>query len=249
VQPASLTAIHSDCGWRRWSVDRSTQRLNLAGGERLACDSLILDTGARPPRFAPPPGANSARLEYLRDIDDALAVQERLAPGIRLAVIGVAFMGLEGPASCSFGRNCRRDNRSAAIDAIRNKPTILRHLERYLPPLLAPSVSEREGESYVPQHRDVAVDLVPREPQRRRGASSVRSTARGSASLVGALHFDRSDTRRDALATRSCRSKRRVLRNPKRAHPYQAACDGTSNDAVFATYGFRQQYGPTWNLE
>jgi hypothetical protein len=47
------------------------QRLNLAGGERLACDSLMLDTGARPPRFA------------------------------RLAVIGVGVMGPEGPAEVS----------------------------------------------------------------------------------------------------------------------------------------------------
>jgi NADPH-dependent 2,4-dienoyl-CoA reductase/sulfur reductase-like enzyme len=41
------------------------------------------------------PGSDSARVLYLRDIADALALRERLRPGTRLAVIGAGFIGLE----------------------------------------------------------------------------------------------------------------------------------------------------------
>jgi 3-phenylpropionate/trans-cinnamate dioxygenase ferredoxin reductase subunit len=85
-------------------VDRSTQRLVLADGERVAYDTLILATGARPRRLAVP-GANGARLVYLRDIDDALALRERLVPGIHLAVIGAGFIGLE-VAAVARARGC-----------------------------------------------------------------------------------------------------------------------------------------------
>src|SRR5258708_7579046 len=56
-------------------IDRSAQRPDPAGGERLAYDPLILAAGARPRRLAVP-GGRSARLVYLRDIDDALALRE-----------------------------------------------------------------------------------------------------------------------------------------------------------------------------
>jgi 3-phenylpropionate/trans-cinnamate dioxygenase ferredoxin reductase component len=80
------------------AIDRKTQRLELAGGGTIPYDSLLLTTGARARRL-PLPGGDGPRIFYLRDIDDALALRERLQPGVRLAVIGAGFIGLEVAAT------------------------------------------------------------------------------------------------------------------------------------------------------
>src|SRR5690348_7360189 len=72
-------------------IDRGKQQLLFAHGDRIAYDTLIVATGARPRRLAVPgadgPTARLAtRLVYLRDIDDALALKNRLTPGLRVAI-------------------------------------------------------------------------------------------------------------------------------------------------------------------
>lgn len=80
------------------AIDRKAQRLELEGGGTVPYDALLLTTGARARRL-PLPGADGARVFYLRDIDDALALRERLQEGTRLAVIGAGFIGLEVAAT------------------------------------------------------------------------------------------------------------------------------------------------------
>ncbi len=80
------------------AIDRTAQRLDLADGGTLPYDALLLTTGARARRL-PLPGADSDRVFYLRDIDDTLALRERLQEGTRLAVIGAGFIGLEVAAT------------------------------------------------------------------------------------------------------------------------------------------------------
>jgi NADPH-dependent 2,4-dienoyl-CoA reductase/sulfur reductase-like enzyme len=75
-------------------IDRSAQRLELSGGDTLPYDGLLLTTGARA-RKAPFIDPQDRSVFYVRDIDDALALRERLKPGMRLAVIGGGFIGLE----------------------------------------------------------------------------------------------------------------------------------------------------------
>jgi 3-phenylpropionate/trans-cinnamate dioxygenase ferredoxin reductase component len=76
------------------AIDRKNQRIELGNGETLAYDALLLTTGARA-RKLPLPGGDGQRVFYLRDIDDSLALRGKLTEGVRIAVIGAGFIGLE----------------------------------------------------------------------------------------------------------------------------------------------------------
>jgi 3-phenylpropionate/trans-cinnamate dioxygenase ferredoxin reductase subunit len=80
------------------AIDRKGQRIELEDGSTLPYDALLLTTGARARRL-PLPGGDGARVFYLRDIADSLALRERLTEGTRLAVIGAGFIGLEVAAT------------------------------------------------------------------------------------------------------------------------------------------------------
>lgn len=79
-------------------IDRKAQRVRLAGGGDLPYDALLLTTGARARRLLLP-GGDGRRVFYLRDIDDCLALREQLVDGVRLAIIGAGFIGLEVAAT------------------------------------------------------------------------------------------------------------------------------------------------------
>src|SRR6185437_2364686 len=80
------------------AIDRKGQRIELHDGDTIPYDALLLTTGARA-RKLPLPGGDGQRVFYLRDIDDSLALRERLTEGTRLAVIGAGFIGLEVAAT------------------------------------------------------------------------------------------------------------------------------------------------------
>jgi 3-phenylpropionate/trans-cinnamate dioxygenase ferredoxin reductase subunit len=64
-------------------------------------DRLVIATGARPVAL-PGPG----RQRFLRTIDDALALRERLVPGVRLAIVGAGWIGAE-LATAAAARGCQ----------------------------------------------------------------------------------------------------------------------------------------------
>lgn len=101
LRPASYYA-EADIGLKLSAtvaaIDRKAQRLELADGGTIPYDTLLLTTGARARRL-PLPGGDGPRVFYLRDIDDTLALRERLQAGVRLAVIGAGFIGLEVAAT------------------------------------------------------------------------------------------------------------------------------------------------------
>ena len=76
------------------TVDPENRELVLKDGRILPYDRLLLATGARPRRL---PG--DAPVAYLRTLDDAVAIRDRLEPGRHLVVIGAGFIGLELAAS------------------------------------------------------------------------------------------------------------------------------------------------------
>ncbi len=79
------------------SIDRPSQQLALACGERLAYDKLVLATGSRPRQLSFP-GVELARLGNLlclRTIADAEALRAKLQAGRRLVIIGGGYIGLE----------------------------------------------------------------------------------------------------------------------------------------------------------
>jgi len=64
-------------------------------------DQLVLATGAEPVAL---PGPGPQR--FLRTLDDALALRERLRPGLRLAIVGAGWIGAE-LATAAAARGCR----------------------------------------------------------------------------------------------------------------------------------------------
>src|SRR5215211_7702345 len=74
-------------GMRARRLDRERQELELATGERLHYDQLMLATGSRVRRLGFS-GCDLPGVHYLRTIDDALAIQRDLTPDSSLVVIG-----------------------------------------------------------------------------------------------------------------------------------------------------------------
>jgi NADPH-dependent 2,4-dienoyl-CoA reductase/sulfur reductase-like enzyme len=92
-------------GTRAEAIDRDAQAVVLADGGRVGYDKLLIATGARVRRIDCP-GADLAGIHYIRTIDDTLALRPELKEGVRVAVIGGGFIGLEVAAGArSRGAN------------------------------------------------------------------------------------------------------------------------------------------------
>jgi 3-phenylpropionate/trans-cinnamate dioxygenase ferredoxin reductase component len=79
-------------------IDRVNRTLSLETGESVAYDHLILALGARA-RMLPVPGRGLAGVFALRTMADADRLKATLRPGLRLAIIGAGYVGLEAAAS------------------------------------------------------------------------------------------------------------------------------------------------------
>lgn len=86
-------AVELRLGERAERLDAAGGALVLASGERLAADGVLLATGGRVRELpgAPP----SARVRYLRTIEDADALRPYLGAGRRVVVVGAGFIGGE----------------------------------------------------------------------------------------------------------------------------------------------------------
>jgi 3-phenylpropionate/trans-cinnamate dioxygenase ferredoxin reductase subunit len=67
-------------------------------GRIIDFDRVALTVGSRPRRLAVP-GADADGVLYLRDMDDAVTLRDRLAEASRIVVVGGGFIGLEVAAS------------------------------------------------------------------------------------------------------------------------------------------------------
>jgi 3-phenylpropionate/trans-cinnamate dioxygenase ferredoxin reductase subunit len=76
------------------SIDRGAKTVHLSDGTTLAYDRLLLTTGSRV-RKLPIPGADLAGVYYLRGIADVDSLGHHFQPGVRLAVVGGGYIGLE----------------------------------------------------------------------------------------------------------------------------------------------------------
>ncbi|MDE2165972.1 MAG: FAD-dependent oxidoreductase [Alphaproteobacteria bacterium] len=101
------------------AIDRAARRVELANGETVPYDLLLLTTGARARRLALP-GADDRRVVYLRDIRDSLALRERLTGGPRIVVVGAGFIGLEAAAVAR--------KRGAAVTVVEVQPAPLQRV-------------------------------------------------------------------------------------------------------------------------
>ena len=74
------------------AIERKTKRITLDTGEKIAYDRLALTTGARARKLLIP---GSEHVHYLRTLDDAKQIRNKLSTARRLIIIGGGFIGLE----------------------------------------------------------------------------------------------------------------------------------------------------------
>ncbi|MEH3146018.1 MAG: FAD-dependent oxidoreductase [Methylobacterium frigidaeris] len=97
LRPGSFYADHRIAlqpGTPVVALDRHRRGAELASGERLAYDHLILATGARN-RPLPVPGADLPGVVQLRTLAEAEDIRRRLDGAARVVVVGAGFIGLE----------------------------------------------------------------------------------------------------------------------------------------------------------
>ena len=103
VRPASWYVeqeVELRVGERAERIDDRERVVQLAGGEWLGYDALLLATGGRPRPFKGIHGAASGeRVAYLRTRGDADWLAARLRHGEPLVVLGGGFIGCEVAAS------------------------------------------------------------------------------------------------------------------------------------------------------
>jgi 3-phenylpropionate/trans-cinnamate dioxygenase ferredoxin reductase subunit len=79
-------------------LHRVAREIELAGGERLGYDRLLLATGSSPRRI-PVPGADLEGIFYLRRVGDSDALRAAFESGGRVVVVGGGWIGLETAAA------------------------------------------------------------------------------------------------------------------------------------------------------
>lgn len=85
-------------GARVQHIHRSSASVELAGGEMLPYEYLVIATGSKHRRL-PAPGVDLPFVHQLRSIYDAQRLLQFGRPGKRIAVIGGGYVGLETAAS------------------------------------------------------------------------------------------------------------------------------------------------------
>jgi 3-phenylpropionate/trans-cinnamate dioxygenase ferredoxin reductase subunit len=80
------------------ALDRLRKTVTANTGEVFGYDQAVLATGAQ--CIIPPlPGIDLPRVHVLRTLDDALVLREAAGEGVRIAILGGGFIGLEAAAA------------------------------------------------------------------------------------------------------------------------------------------------------
>jgi len=87
-------------GKRAVAIDRMRRKVALEDDSVIDYDHLVLATGARN-RPLPVPGTNLPNVFFLRTLDEAHALRERMGNAKNAVVIGAGFIGLEFAASAA----------------------------------------------------------------------------------------------------------------------------------------------------
>ncbi len=126
-------------GVRAERLDVKERTVELAGGERLVYDKLLIATGGRVRRLEVP-GADMEGVHYLRTVEDSERIAAELRPGRRAVVVGAGFIGSEVAAS-------------ARVKGL--EVTVLEAAETPLLKALGPEM----GGIYAEIHREHGIDL------------------------------------------------------------------------------------------
>jgi 3-phenylpropionate/trans-cinnamate dioxygenase ferredoxin reductase component len=141
-------AIDLRLGSEAVAIDRGAQRVRLKDGTDMPYDALMVTTGARP-RILRIPGGEGPRIFYLRDIGDSLRLRERLVAGVRFAVIGAGFIGLEVAATAR--------KRGASVTVLELAPHVL---ARVCPPEIADYVADLQRKNGVEVRTGIGVTAI-----------------------------------------------------------------------------------------
>ena len=121
------------------ALDAAAKTVELADGQAIGFDRLMLTTGARVRRL-PVPGADLDGVFYLRTIEDSAAIRAHIRADTEVAVIGAGFIGLEIAGSAV--------KRGARV-------TVLEAADRPMSRSVAPEVADW----FARMHRERGVDL------------------------------------------------------------------------------------------
>jgi NADPH-dependent 2,4-dienoyl-CoA reductase/sulfur reductase-like enzyme len=86
------------------AADLDRREIGLRDGKMFAFDQLLIATGTRPRRM-PELESGPVPVNYLRCMDDALALRSALQPGKNVVLVGGGVIGLE-VASAAIARGC-----------------------------------------------------------------------------------------------------------------------------------------------
>lgn len=138
LKPATFFAeqrIRLKLGQAVVRIDRAAKLVELADGERVAYDKLLLATGCRYRRL--PAAFEIVPIFYLRSLGDAEKIRAALVPGAEIVLIGGGFIGLELAASAA---KC-----GAKVTVLESAPRLM---ARTMPPLVSEVVRalhEKQG--------------------------------------------------------------------------------------------------------
>ena len=113
-------------GKRVTAIDPPARKVTVAAGGGLPYEKLVLAVGARN-RLLPIKGAELNGVLYLRSLDEAIVVKERLKLAQEIVVIGGGFIGLE---------------LAAVASTLGKSVTVLEALPRLMSRVVAPIISE-----------------------------------------------------------------------------------------------------------
>jgi 3-phenylpropionate/trans-cinnamate dioxygenase ferredoxin reductase component len=121
-------------------LDAGARQVELAGGELLTYDRLLLCLGAESRRLTCP-GAELAGVHYLRGLADVAPIQTGFKPQARVVIIGGGYIGLETAATC----------RKMGCEV-----TVLEMADRIMNRVVAPTVSQY----FAAEHRLHGVNIL-----------------------------------------------------------------------------------------
>jgi 3-phenylpropionate/trans-cinnamate dioxygenase ferredoxin reductase subunit len=127
-------------GRRAVRIDAAARQVELADGEVVAYDRLLLCLGAESRRL-PCPGVTLPGVHYLRGLKDVGPIQAGVKPNGRVVVIGGGYIGLETAATC----------RGMLCDV-----TVLEMADRIMNRVVAPRVSQY----FAAEHRTHGVKII-----------------------------------------------------------------------------------------
>ena len=81
-------------GKRAESIDTILKEITLGDENKIRYDQLIIATGSRV-RKLNVPGSDKKGIYYLRDLDDANALKQRLKKNKKMVIVGAGYIGLE----------------------------------------------------------------------------------------------------------------------------------------------------------